>query len=761
MSNDSDGVVCDSQSFAPSMDEHIARDRTSSLFSSVASFSRPTLESAHLVLKKTFGYDQFRAPQDEVISTVLAGDNAFVLMPTGGGKSLCYQIPSLLLPGLTIVVSPLIALMQDQIFALQSNGIAAAGIHSGMSQTQKKSVFTALRQGGLDLLYVSPERLALESMRDFLQQVEIALVAFDEAHCVSQWGHDFRPDYQALAQFVDQFSHVPRIALTATANEISRHDITKTLRLEQARWFVGNFDRPNIQYAVEESSGDQKPRLLQFIRGALGDGSGIVYCTTKKKVDQTCEWLLDKGVQAVAYHAGMGQKQREATLSRFLQEDGLVAVATIAFGMGIDKADVRFVAHLNLPKSLEAYYQETGRAGRDGLPSQAWMSYSLGDMIQLRRWIRESDATMDIQQVESQKLNAMLAYAESSQCRRQLLLQYFGQTLPEPCGYCDNCIDPPAMMDVTTHCQKALSTVHRTGQRFGVGHNIQILRGADTAKIRQFRHQNTSTYGLGQDFSEADWKRVFQHLILSGALEVDAQQYNALKLREACRPILKGSQSVHLRVLTRAKLGGDGVAIGPRLDGRQTALLKLTKNLRRALAKEENVPAASLLTDATLIELVMSQPKTFEELQRVQGFGEEKCQKFGACILQFFVDTASFDEAAVEEGFSASMWYSLFEYKALGSLEKVQSKRKLTRTTVESHLIQAAEKGWLAYQDLPFDLSAVQIETIAAFVGDTADTSEKLTVIANALEQQFSFGDIRFVQSLVWSGNYQQYTQSI
>lgn len=724
--------------------------------------SAKTLVDAQAVLKKVFGYDQFRSPQDEVIQTLLQGKNAFVLMPTGGGKSLCYQIPALLLPGLTIVVSPLIALMQDQIFALQSNGIAAAGIHSGMGQAQKRNVFLALRHNELDLLYVSPERLALESMRGFLQQLNLSLIAFDEAHCVSQWGHDFRPDYQALAQFIDQFPQVPRIALTATANEISRHDITKTLRLESARWFVGNFDRPNIQYAVEEASGDQKPRLLQFIRGALGDGSGIVYCTTKKKVDQMTEWLVQKGVRAVAYHAGMSQKQREANLSKFLQEDGLVAVATIAFGMGIDKADVRFVAHLNLPKSLEAYYQETGRAGRDGLPSQAWMSYSLGDMIQLRRWVRESGATVQIQQIESQKLNAMLAYAQASQCRRQLLLQYFGQTLENPCGYCDTCLAPPAIMDMTAHSQKALSTVHRTGERFGVGHNIQVLRGADTERIRQFRHERVSTYGIGSDLSEADWKRVFQQLILAGALEVDATSYNALKLKEACRPILKGEQKVHLRVLTRSSFG-DGLqgaknqsnTMGPRLTSQQSSVLKLLKNIRRALAKIENIPAASLMTDASLIDMVLLQPTSIEDLRQVQGFGEEKYLKYGDLFLAFLLEIRKLSDNELDEGFSASMWYSLYEFQKLGDFEALHQKRGLTRTTLESHLIQAAEKRWIAYAELPFDLSPEQIHEIAACVGDSPESGEKLSVVASNLEQKYTFGEIRYVQSLVWFGGYQ------
>jgi len=706
------------------------------------------LAHAQQILLQKFGYHEFREPQAQVMACLFSGQHALVLMPTGGGKSLCYQLPALMLPGLTVVVSPLIALMQDQIAGLKANGIAAAGIHSGLGAQEKRSVFQAITQGQLNVLYVSPERLALPNMREFLSQQQLALIAFDEAHCVSQWGHDFRPDYQTLADFVDQFADVPRIALTATANEQTRQDIVATLRLEHAQRFVGNFDRPNIQYAVEESDGAQQHRLLAFVQQALGDGSGIVYCTTKKKVDSTAAWLAEQGLAVVAYHAGLSKQERQRNLDRFLQRDQIIAVATIAFGMGIDKADVRFVAHLNLPKTLEAYYQETGRAGRDGLPSQVWMSYSLADLIQLRKWVAESNASQEVRQVEQQKLNAMLAYAETIHCRRQVLLRYFDQALDQPCKACDNCLSPPELTDVSEYGRMALSCVFRTGQRFGVTHNIEVLRGSDTEKIRRFGHQRLTTFGIGKELSIKAWRRIYQQLVLMGALAVDTAKYNSLHLTEQARPLLKGEQFMALRKLQMLSLDdANSGRVNQRLDPDQSALLKLLKNLRRVIAKVENTTPQALLGDQTLIAIALHLPTDLTQLSQIDGISEEKSQRFGSVLIGFIVLCKTLDLAQLQTGFSTSMWYSSYQFMQVDDFEQLLNWRGITRNTLESHLIQAAENGWLGYNSLPFDLSPERRAMITeALLLDGKDQSLSRTYAR--LEQQFTYGEIRFVQSL-------------
>ena len=713
-------------------------------------------------LKAVFGYDQFRSPQDQVIQTVFSGRHAFVLMPTGGGKSICYQLPALVLPGLTLVVSPLIALMQDQVAALKANGVKAGGIHSGITQKDKREIFKQLTRNELDLLYVSPERLALDSMRSFLQTINISLVAFDEAHCVSQWGHDFRPDYQELATFVDEFASIPRIALTATANELTRDDLLSTLRMDDAQRFLGNFDRPNIFYQVEEAQGAEKQRLLEFIHANLNGASGIVYCGTKKKVDQLTEWLVEQGVNAIQYHAGMGRLQRDQNLDTFLQASNIVAVATVAFGMGIDKADVRFVAHMNLPKNLEAYYQETGRAGRDGLASKAWMSYSLADMIQLRHWLNESTAPEAIQKVEAQKLNAMLAFAETSQCRRQILLQYFGQHLADPCGHCDNCLNPPENIDVTEAARMALSTVYRSGQKFGAGHNIDILRGADTDKVRRFRHKEISTYGLGKATTEKQWRRIFQQLILSGCLDVNAQKYNALFLKEAARPLLKGKTQLSLRKPRQNNSkSSDNPSIDHGFNTKDQAQFLLLKKLRTALAQTESIAASQLFSDVTLIQTIKKWPQTIADFSQVEGFGQEKSQRFGALFIAFLNLLATLPDAVLIESFSVSMWYSLYLYQQLFDLNEVLTKRKLTQNTIESHLIQAAQKQWLRYEDLPFSLSESAMNELTEVITQLGDGNEILRKVYKACDERYTYGEIRFVQSLIASGHTLNYEQSM
>src|ERR1035437_3808074 len=509
------------------------------------------MPTALSLLTTVFGYPAFRGAQTEIIEHVASGGDALVLMPTGGGKSLCYQIPALMREGCAVVVSPLIALMQDQVAALTEAGVNAAVLNSSLDAQaayQTERDFTA---GRLDLLYVAPERLVTPRFLGLLSRTKLALFAIDEAHCVSQWGHDFRPEYIQLSKLHERYPNIPRIALTATADELTRQEIINRLGLTTAEIFVSSFDRPNIRYSVIERDNPRK-QLLAFLADHRGE-AGIVYCLSRRKVDETAIWLGEQGVDALPYHAGLSAEMRQRHQQRFLREDGVVMVATIAFGMGIDKPDVRFVAHLDLPKSLEAYYQETGRAGRDGEPSEAWMTYGLNDVVIHRQMIEESPSPLEQKRVERQKLDAMLAYCESAQFRRVVLLNYFGEEAV-PCGNCDVCIDPPQVWDGTVAAQKALSAALRTGQRFGAGHLIDILRGKATDKVKQFGHDSLPTFGVGADFDDMGWRSVFRQLLASGLLETDVQAYGALKLTDAARPVLKGETTLTLRRhIARAK----------------------------------------------------------------------------------------------------------------------------------------------------------------------------------------------------------------
>ena len=501
-------------------------------------------DNALEVLRHVFGYSAFRGKQAQIIEQVASGGDALVLMPTGGGKSLCYQIPALLRPGCGVVVSPLIALMQDQVAALRQAGVEAAFLNSTLSAAEAAEVERSLRDGTLKLLYVAPERLLNPRCLGLLASSEIALFAIDEAHCVSQWGHDFRPEYIQLSQLAEQFPNVPRIALTATADQQTREEIAERLQLKAAPVFLSSFDRPNIRYTVVEKDNPRK-QLLHFLRNNHVGASGIVYCLSRKKVDETAKWLKEQGIKALPYHAGMDGDSRSQHQARFLREDGLVMVATVAFGMGIDKPDVRFVAHLDLPKSLEGYYQETGRAGRDSLPSDAWMVYGLQDVVLLREMIEQSTAPDEIKRIERQKLDAMLGYCEAPQCRRQILLKYFGEA-SQPC---------PERWDASVAVQKALSTIYRSGQRYGATHLIDILLGKSTPKIRECGHEHLSTYGIGKDLSEQQWRSALRQLVATGIVDVNA--HGGLQLTDACRPILRGEQSVQLRrVIEQPKTAG-------------------------------------------------------------------------------------------------------------------------------------------------------------------------------------------------------------
>ncbi|MBT7953079.1 MAG: DNA helicase RecQ, partial [Gammaproteobacteria bacterium] len=511
------------------------------------------MEAAVDVLKTTFGYDHFRDSQEQVIETLLAGQDALVLMPTGAGKSLCYQIPAMVRPGVGVVISPLIALMQDQVSALSQLGVKAAFLNSTLDYETERMVEDQLANGELDLLYIAPERLNSARMLSLLDRISIALFAIDEAHCVSQWGHDFRSDYLQLTLIEQRYPNVPRIALTATADERTRTEIIQNLHLADARHFISSFDRPNIQYRITQKS-SAKQQLLDFIQSEHQGDAGIVYCLSRNSVDKTASWLNSKGIEALPYHAGLGKEERAHHQERFLREEGVVIVATIAFGLGIDKPNVRFVAHIDLPKSIEAYYQETGRAGRDGLPANAWMIYGLQDVVKLRQMMGTSDANEIYKRVERQKLDAMLGLCEIITCRRQALLAYFDDELKEPCGNCDTCLVPVETWDATEVAQKALSCAYRTDQRFGAGHLVDVLMGKDNAKVQQFGHHRISTYGIGKELSANQWKSVYRQLIARELLSVDAEGYGSLLLTEEARKVLLGKQTLFLRKDPEAKV---------------------------------------------------------------------------------------------------------------------------------------------------------------------------------------------------------------
>ncbi len=581
------------------------------------------------ILKEIYGYDSFRGHQADIIDAVVAGSDALVLMPTGGGKSLCYQIPSLLRNGVGIIISPLIALMQDQVDAMQQVGVHAAFLNSTLSFSEQQLIEQQLRDGQLDLLYLAPERLIQQSTLQLLHQCELALFAIDEAHCVSQWGHDFRSDYLSLNILNDQFPSVPRVALTATADQRTREEIIQRLQLVGAQSFVSGFDRSNIRYAIANKTSAKK-QLLAFLQGRK-EQAGIVYCLSRKKVEGTAAWLSGQGFTALPYHAGLSAEMRAYHQSRFLREDGVIIVATIAFGMGIDKPDVRFVAHLDLPKSIEAYYQETGRAGRDGQSAEAWMVYGLQDVVRLQQMQAGSNASEQFKRSERHKLDAMLGLCEVTGCRRQVLLNYFDDEAPDHCGNCDNCQIPPETWDATEAAQKVLSCIYRTGQRFGVVHVLDVLLGKDNEKIRQFGHQQLSTYGIGKTISEAQWRSVIRQLVVRGLLRVDVEGFGALQLTDQCRSILKGEKSLSLR-----KDIVDAPNKLTKKSTRKTAVMPEDQTLwdelracRKQLADEFNVPPYVIFHDATLKEMLEHRPMSRMDMLTITGVGQSKLDKYG------------------------------------------------------------------------------------------------------------------------------------
>ena len=601
------------------------------------------------VLRNVFGFETFRGRQAEIIGHVLAGRDALVLMPTGGGKSLCYQIPSICRPGVGVVVSPLIALMRDQVEALRQVGVRAAALNSTLSHQEASRVERQMRDGALDLVYIAPERLLTDACLNLIESCKVALFAIDEAHCVSQWGHDFRPEYLRLAVLRERFPSVPRIALTATADGPTRRDIVERLGLSPdsagGRVFVSGFDRPNIQYRVVPKR-NPRDQLLEFLTPEHEGESGIVYCISRRKTEETAQWLSERGFQALPYHAGLDTALRTRNQDRFLKEEGIVMAATIAFGMGIDKPDVRFVAHLDLPKSVEAYYQETGRAGRDGLPSDAWMAYGLEDVVKQRRWIEDSDAAERQKQVERQKLSALLGYCETTRCRRQVLIEYFGEAHPAACGNCDTCLEPVDSFDGSREAQMALSCVYRTGQMFGAGHVIDVLLGGETERIHKFRHDRLSTYGIGKERPRAEWHSVFRQLVAMGLLVVDIQGHGGLRLGENCREVLRGERRIDFRrdPVGKRRAKAERSSAGKsrervELDGQaEETLFEALRARRMELANEQGIPAYVIFHDSTLIEMANRKPGSLEDLQGISGVGKTKLKRYGEDFLTVIAD---------------------------------------------------------------------------------------------------------------------------
>ncbi len=596
--------------------------------------------TAKEVLQHTFGYETFRDRQADIVASVIEGRNTLVVMPTGGGKSLCYQIPALVRHGMGVVVSPLIALMQDQVSALTAQGVKAAFLNSSLENERIHHIESAIVRGDIEILYVAPERLVQERTLQLLTRTDISLFAIDEAHCVAQWGHDFRADYLRLDVLVQYFPEVPRAALTATADARTQQEIVNRLSLDPESQFICGFDRANIEYRIRQKNNPRK-QLLHFLQEEQQGNAGIVYCLSRKKVDDTAIWLRDQGFNAYPYHAGMSARDRQTNQNRFLREDGIVMVATIAFGMGIDKPNVRFVAHLDMPKSIEAYYQETGRAGRDGESSTAILFYGMEDVVKLTQMLGNSEGNEQHKIHERQRLNAMLGLCEMTDCRRQALLRYFGETLATPCGNCDNCLHPPETWDATDAVRKALSCVYRTGQRFGAAHVIDVLRGSTNEKVRQFSHTELSTYGIGKELSVDAWRTIFRQLVVLGHLDVDVQGYGNLLLTDKCRPLLRGEEHIELHQDIKAKperpsgkSGGGSKRVAYDIAEEDQGLWNALRSCRKQLADEANVPPYVVFGDASLKEMVVKRPMNDEEFLCVNGVGDKKLEKYGEIFLE-------------------------------------------------------------------------------------------------------------------------------